>query len=162
MGLDQYLRVRKYIQRVDWSKATQTEMPERPEFRTIVRATGLQELVSDDGFTGAYVEVPAFYWRKANAIHHYIIRNHANGVDECQPIELSVGDVRDLVDTCGDVLANKNKASALLPTADGFFFGSTEYDDWYFESIEDTYVGLGKLLDKVEEGEHYLVYQASW
>lgn len=162
MGLDQYLSIRKYIQRVDWSKANETERPETLEFRTVVRETGLSELVQEDGFAGAYVEVPAYYWRKANWLHHYIINNLANEVDNCQPIEISVGDMRDLVDRCGDVLAHKDKASALLPTSDGFFFGSTEYDDWYFESVEDTFVEIGKLLDKVEEGEHYLVYQASW
>lgn len=161
MGLDQYLSIRKYIPRLEWGDYTD-KPTETLQFRQIAEVSGMREFVNDDGYTGAYIEVPTYYWRKANWLHNYIIENHAGGVDECQPIELSPGDLRDLVDLCGDVLANKNKASALLPTSSGFFFGSTEYDDWYYESIEDTFVGLGKLLDKLDEGEHYPVYQASW
>lgn len=31
-----------------------------------------------------------------------------------------------------------DKASYLLPTRDGFFFGGTEYDEYYFKDLEDT------------------------
>ena len=64
---------------------------------------------------------------------------------------------------------NRNQvAKELLPTdIEGCFFGSEEYDDWYFEELEDT----KKVLDKVfayektaEDGHHFdgFYYQSSW
>ena len=29
----------------------------------------------------------------------------------------------------------KDEVHTLLPTTDGFFFGSTDYDDWYFDGL---------------------------
>jgi hypothetical protein len=64
----------------------------------------------------------------------------------------------------GKVMTNIRVAEELLPTADGFFFGSTEYDQWYMQDILDTI----KLLEAeyIEEdhveghGDYY--YMASW
>jgi hypothetical protein len=164
MGLDQYLSVRKYISRIDWSKSTQDHQTETLEFRNVVTNAGLQDIVDGDGYVGAYVEVPVYYWRKANFVHQYIVDNYANGEDNCQAIELTIGALRELVDLCHEVLKDKSKASELLPTQSGFFFGSTEYDDWYYEQVEDTFRGLSGLLEKVEASseELYPVYQASW
>ena len=39
---------------------------------------------------------------------------------------------------CEMVLLKKYKACDILPTQEGFFFGSTEYDDLYFEQIKKT------------------------
>ncbi|MGO2223589.1 MAG: hypothetical protein ACTH1S_07125, partial [Leuconostoc falkenbergense] len=36
------------------------------------------------------------------------------------------------------VLASHALALELLPTASGFFFGSTDYDGYYFEVLRDT------------------------
>ncbi len=98
-------------------------------------------------------------WRKANAIHAYIVGNHADG-DDCTPIELDRDSIKELRDRCTDVLSDRSLAPELLPTSSGFFFGSTEYDDWYFEELERTEKELTELLrDKTWD---YLEYQASW
>jgi hypothetical protein len=99
------------------------------------------------------------YWRKANAIHNYIVSNHADG-DDCTPIELDRDSVRHLADHCTAVLNDHSLAPEMLPTASGFFFGSTEYDEYYFEELERTERKLNELLrDKTWD---YLEYQASW
>ena len=60
------------------------------------------------------------------------------------------------------------KAKELLPTdIEGCFFGSEEYDDWYFENLEDTKKVLDKLFayeETAEDGHHFdnFYYQSSW
>jgi hypothetical protein len=51
-----------------------------------------------------------------------------------------------------------------LPPAEGFFFGSTEIDEWYWQDIDETIEQLTKVLAH-KQGEHeYLrfIYQSSW
>lgn len=38
----------------------------------------------------------------------------------------------------GKQIENAEAISELLPTASGFFFGSTDYDEWFFKDIEKT------------------------
>ena len=56
-----------------------------------------------------------------------------------------------------------------LPTASGFFFGGTEYDEYFYGDCEDTIKILNGIIKEEEivsnteglySGEYY--YQASW
>jgi len=55
------------------------------------------------------------YWRKANAIHGWFVRELADGVDECQQIPVSVADLLRLSADCKVALANKPD---VLPSED--------------------------------------------
>ena len=59
----------------------------------------------------------------------------------------------------GQVVAQPGVAEKLLPTQEGFFFGSTEYSQYYLEDLRRTVEQLEPLLDDTE-GEYY--YRASW
>ena len=131
----------------------------------------LQLIIKDDGNVGyiskeTYYEVA--YWRKANAIHKYFVDKCANGVDECQEIFVPLGDLKVLVDLCEEVLNDNKLAPDLLPTQQGFFFGSYEYDDYYFNKIKYTYDVCSKIITFVEtqiKNDNYhwdIVYQSSW
>ena len=48
------------------------------------------------------------YWRKANAIHGWFIRELANGVDECQPIFVSRDNLATLRELCVKALSTKH------------------------------------------------------
>lgn len=50
----------------------------------------------------------------------------------------------------GKKLADPTVAMELLPTADGFFFGSTDYDQYYWWDLERTAEKLGKILDSLK------------
>lgn len=50
----------------------------------------------------------------------------------------------------GKVMGNAEIAEELLPTASGFFFGSTSYDQWYYEEVKDTARELGRILGMLE------------
>lgn len=58
-------------------------------------------------------------------------------VDQQVPFRVYRDYITDLLDKCNKVLADHSKAEELLPTMDGFFFGSTEYDDYYFDDVEE-------------------------
>ena len=81
------------------------------------------------------------YWRKANAIHRWFVENVQGGEDECKPHDVEIDQLLELKSACEAALANRKSgkvARAKLPTQSGFFFGSQEYDDWYFEDLEHT------------------------
>jgi len=74
------------------------------------------------------------------------------GNDDCGTYHVSREQLQELLDTIKKVLACKNKAKDLLPTTSGFFFGSTDYDDYYWDDLRRTEKELTELLaDKDEE-----------
>ena len=99
------------------------------------------------------------YWRKFNALHNWFVENCQEGVDECQESYVEVDKLKELVDILKQIKEDHSKAEELLPTQSGFFFGGTEYDEWYFKDVEEA---LDILENLVEErgGEFY--YHSSW
>jgi hypothetical protein len=56
-------------------------------------------------------------------------------------------------------------ADELLPSADGFFFGSTNYDEWYFKDLTNTIEIIETLLSERNEGGYLdgdIYYHSSW
>lgn len=58
----------------------------------------------------------------------------------------------------GEIITNPEEIAEILPTTSGFFFGSTEYDQWYMQNIKDTIEILEPLLE--QNGDFY--YSSSW
>jgi len=56
-------------------------------------------------------------------------------------------------------MKNPEKAEELLPVTDGFFFGSQEYDEWYFNDIQETIEIIDWALKRDFD---YFAYQSSW
>ena len=86
------------------------------------------------------------YWRKANQIHGWFVRNVQNGEDDGGVYLVAKSQIHQLLEVCrkvkvcfdeGGKIINgmRGKVDQLLPTFDGFFFGSTEYDEHYFKDI---------------------------
>jgi len=149
MGLDMYLYAERYI-----SEYTDKEM--QSEVESIVKMPGKVN----------YVTSEVLYWRKANAIHHWFVKNVQDGVDDCKKYYVSKQKLIELRDTLKEILENKDKVEELLPTIQGFFFGVYDYDEYYFEEITRTEMELTKLIDdlcKVSLGDGYsFYYQSSW
>lgn len=95
------------------------------------------------------------YWRKANAVHNFFTKGKE--YKSCDSIEVTKDMLGDLLDRCAEVLANRDRASELLPTTDGFFFGSTEYDDWYFNKLKNTIQEIIPILSDgdIKDGDLY-------
>lgn len=99
------------------------------------------------------------YWRKANAIHAWFVDNVQGGEDDCATYDVSADQLRELLADTDKVLGNPSLAPTVLPTQSGFFFGPTDYDEYYFESLRYTKTTLeGVLTD--EDG--YFQYFSSW
>ncbi len=62
----------------------------------------------------------------------------------------------------GKVMTNSEVAHKLLPSRDGFFFGSTDYDQWYMQDIDSTIEILTKVLKETDFNTHTISYQSSW
>jgi len=107
------------------------------------------------------VEVVA-YWRKANAIHQWFVDNVQNAEDDCKLYAVSSGQLKTLLELCEQVLKAPDKAPILLPTQEGFLFGSTEYDNRYFQNVDYTVEVLkSELSEDADESQEY-EYQSSW
>lgn len=103
------------------------------------------------------------YWRKANAIHQWFVDNCAGGEDDCRPVYIEISKLKELKELCEKVLNDHSKAKELLHTQSGFFFGSEEYDEWYFKDLEYTKQLLEKILNHKDLLDNYeIYYEASW
>lgn len=157
MGLDMYLYVYQYVDKYDYKDG---ETILRPQFQAITEMLGTEKLLDKRDWSGYHIKVPVGRWRKANAIHGWIVNNCANGVDNCQEIWISPDKAKELVGLCSSVLFDNSKAEDLLPPTLGFFFGSDDIDEFYFESLERTIKLLEPLIESDEVDGIY--YQASW
>ena len=101
------------------------------------------------------------YWRKENAIHAWFVKNVQDGKDECQESSVSVESLTKLANLCEQAVKEKNPD--LLPTQGGFFFGSTGYDEYYYQSLEETSKVIREELNSNSSlGRTEYIYQSSW
>lgn len=145
MGLDMYLSAKRYIwQSNDKDNDIQNK---------------LNEVMADDlpeGMRVNEVSVNALYWRKANAIHGWFVDNCQDGVDDCKEYYVEREDLEELRDLCKKQLAGED----CLDPSEGFFFGSAEKDDYYYQYLRETIEGLDKVLSLPPSYDFY--YRASW
>jgi len=147
MGLDMYLNAKRYLWRI------------KEEEQAIAQKIG--DTVNSNGMRVKEVACEAMYWRKANAIHYWFVQNIQNGDDDCREYYVPRAKLEALVGVCVEVLANPSKADDLLRPAEGFFFGSSQIDDWYWDDVKDTISTISRLLENTSaEWEFY--YASSW
>lgn len=116
-----------------------------------------------DKSTGKNVDNKVMYWRKANQIREWIVSNAGyDRMNNCVEFPLSKETLIRLRDDCKRVIDNKELAREILPTRSGFFFGDTEYNDWYFEDIRETYVKLKEILRTTDFNKYEILYFEWW
>lgn len=104
-------------------------------------------------------------WRKVNAIHNWFVENVQDGVDDCGTYYVSRDNLEALLIVVLTVLENHSKAKELLPTQSGFFFGATEYDEWYYSDLEDTREIVQNALTELNNDKTHSIsfsYHSSW
>ena len=103
------------------------------------------------------------YWRKANAVRAFFERTlpnfESNGTTRVRKENLE-----ELVDLCQRVLANHDLAPKLLPTQEGFFFGGTDYDEWYFKDLKSTIENVQPVIDSYKDiiDDGYKIEYTEW
>ena len=161
MGLDMYLSGSRYI-------SSYNPMPEETVLVEAVRE-GLNLPECETPL--ASVETTIIKWRKANAIHKWFVDNCQGGDDKnCERTSIALHDLEKLHGVLGQLMGHDEKLAAeLLPPCAGFFFGGTELDEWYWDSIDYTHEILGKWIDFLQKDELRdgswgwdLYYQSSW
>lgn len=117
-------------------------------------------LIDMPDFEASTIEVELGYWRKANHIHKWFVDNVQFGRDDCEEHLVHQKDLERLLAVCQAVLAAPSMAEELLPTQQGFFFGSTEYGDDYMDDVRQTVVILSRALKLKKNMD--MVYRSSW
>lgn len=97
------------------------------------------------------------YFRKVN-----FLLPHFGYEENCSNLEISKCQVEDLVENCNKVLADHSLADELLPSKAGFFFGSTDYDEWYFNDVESVRDSFEKLLNEFDFDNNTLEMHCWW
>lgn len=62
----------------------------------------------------------------------------------------------------GIVIANSSEIEKILPSCSGFFFGSTDYDNYYLEEIKETIDICEKVLSTTNFEKEMIYYCSSW
>jgi hypothetical protein len=158
MGLDQYLYAKKYTCSNNLENETWKKM--NADFLKLKKVIGKDAKYLDKGLPSISLQMKIGYWRKANAIHQWFVDNCQKGEDDCRDAYVSREQLEELLGVVKEVLADHSKAEELLPTQQGFFFGSTEYDEYYFQDLELTKKILKNALSMPKEWD--FGYQSSW
>ena len=150
MGLDMYLYAKKHISNFDFVPS------DRKQNAEIKNVLGFLE----DDFESVTVSLQVAYWRKANYIHKWFVDNVQEGIDNCGEYWVSNEKMQELYDTC--VRALETKDATILSPTDGFFFGSTDIDQWYWDDIESTKEKIKSLLEDKRLAGYDFYYRSSW
>lgn len=62
----------------------------------------------------------------------------------------------------GKYIKDTSIAKELLPTQSGFFFGGTEYDQWYLDDVTTTIEILTEVLKETDFDREIIAYISSW
>lgn len=139
------------------------------------------------------------YWRKANHIHGYFVREIVKEKNEgdyhgeyVKVNKKQLSDLLSLVDNLlenivledgmvhngdrldmetgkfvpiyepGKNIVNSEICEKVLPVTDGFFFGSQEYSEYYYDTLVLTKELLERILKETDFNKYSIYYCASW
>lgn len=131
MGLDMYLDGDKYL-------ALNFDNPENTP--------------TEDGYRLTNRTLRLGYWRKHPNLHGYIVNTFADGIDQCQRIDLSENDIEKIIDAV---------ARDDLPHTQGFFFGASDGSERE-ETLRIFRDALQWLRTPESNVFRSIYYQASW
>lgn len=152
MGLDMYLKADLYV----------GGMYEHNEVTGVISVTRRGKTYVIEPTDVVKITLNVGYWRKANAIHKWFVDKVQDGVDECQRAWVSKDKLKELKELVEQELEARGskRAGQALPPCEGFFFGSQEIDDWYYDDMEQTLKIIDKALALPDE--YDINYQSSW
>lgn len=131
------------------------------------------------------ISTEAMYWRKSNQIQNWFVEVCQDGIDDnCGFHPVGVNHLIDLQERIDKVLdglvmpysdkffnsannwmappATQSLAMDLLPTTSGFFFGSTDYNKWYYYDLQITKKFLRKVLKQSTSKDWSFIYHSSY
>lgn len=100
------------------------------------------------------------YFRKHNALHQWMVDNVQDGVDQCQCVKVEHEVLSQLLVLVQAALALRD--ASIIPPASGFFFGSTDVDEMYWDKMSQTYEILQDMINTTDFDNEFIFYQSSW
>lgn len=136
----------------------------------VVELPKLEEILNKE--VEDYYEPYSAYFRKVNFLFAYF-QSKGKMIDEWYAF-VDLDDVDDIIWRCKEILDAKDGkgvldegesveelAASLLPTQSGFFFGGTDYDEYYFWDVKDCLRQMKKYRNLFKgEGTGYVIF--SW
>lgn len=103
------------------------------------------------------------YFRKVNFLVKYF-GDLGFDIENQTPFYITKEQVTELRNRCQEVLSDHSKAEELLPTMSGFFFGSTDYDEYYFDDVEQVLKYCEETLLPMFDGldDRESIYFSTW
>jgi hypothetical protein len=153
MGLDMFLYAKRHLN--DWNEVD------------VAKADQIRELFPElpvpveDISRAMIVQTQIGYWRKANHIHKWMVDNVQDGKDDCKYYSFYSDQRSALRAVCEAVLADHTKAPSMLPTQSGFFYGDSQYGEWYFHDVQKT-IGILDRCDSLDDESWEFEYTSSW
>ena len=133
MGLDMYMYGEKYLFRAR-NKSQEDQM--------------------EDGFRVSKKQLDIGYWRKHSNFHNFMVENFADGDDNCQPICLSVDDLKQIIDAVDKGILMSQKMSSI-----DFLHVDDELNQLLIVTIQKA---IDWLSDSNRTESRSVYYQASW
>lgn len=183
MGLDMYLSKRKYVKNWDF------EVKDNPEKKytitvkrggkTIASKMPIKEIVYEAGYWRKANAIHQWFVNNVqegedDCKEYWVSKEQlAELLEKCREVvkvaKIEKGKVvngqtatpegwKDNLED-GETITNPEEVAKILPTSSGFFFGSTDYDQWYMQDIKSTIEILERCLED-SDGDFY--YQSSW
>ena len=186
MGLDMYLWAKKYVGGWDYSSES-----EKSRYEALIKASGLTPTKDSPSFrvcatVGYWRKANAVHRWFVDNVQDGRDECQESPVSREQLLALrdacaKVLDTAEMVDGMvesgrtwhpdgrvevhtkpGKVIAQPDIAAATMPTQGGFFFGSTDYDEYYLSDLRGTVEIIDRVLaDKALEDCEFF-YRASW
>ena len=161
MGLDMYLDKRTSVR--NWPLQQKDE-----RYSVSVKQGGKRlDKIQPKRITHIIEEIG--YWRKFNALHRWFVENVQEGNDDCKQYWVSQKALTDLLEVLKKVAASRNRlvenlpdtktAEENLPTTTGFFFGDTDYNEYYYDEVDST---IAIIEEAVKDTDADYYYSSSW
>lgn len=108
------------------------------------------------------------YFRKVNLLVEYFEYE-----DDCSDMVVDQHQLQELVEKCEYLLEFakehpagsdefKEKASVTLPTQSGFFFGNTDYDEWYLRDLKEIVERLSPVIADTDFDRYDIIFHCWW
>jgi len=132
MGLDMYLHAKKYVEKVNWQALQNNDELSYDSPEAVFPLWN--NIVETAGMKDVAVDIYGVHVEVTCAYWRKANQIHAWFVN------------------------NPN----LLPPQDGFFFGSTDIDEWYWKDLKNTKAKLDKVFALPEMSKLSFYYTSSW
>lgn len=104
-------------------------------------------------------DIPVGFFCKVNALFKWV-EDHVGAFENCEKVPITLAHLRALQRDL-QALTPEN-CRLLFPTTEGFFFGSTDYDEGYWIDVEETKRWLETMIDTFDFDRKLLLFMAWW